>query len=68
MREPILRPQDWNVAVIDGQPEEVITLEGVARILQTRPEGPQAALEKLRPLFPAEHFATLEQMIGGEPR
>lgn len=39
---------DWDVAIMDGQPEVVVNLAGVAELVRKCPLGPAEGLRRIR--------------------
>ncbi|GAA2180966.1 hypothetical protein GCM10009785_13940 [Brooklawnia cerclae] len=57
---------DWNVAIVDGQPEVVINLPAVAALVKTAPIGQAEAMRRLRSFLPPESYAEIKRLVGGE--
>lgn len=57
---------DWNVAILDGNPEVVLNLAAVAEMVRHAPIGEAAAIERLRRSgsFTAEHIQHIESILG----
>lgn len=54
---------DWNVAIIDGQPELVVNLAAVAALAKLAPIGEAEALRRLEASMPAEAFAQIKELV-----
>lgn len=55
---------DWNVAIMDGQPEVVANLAGVAELVRKCPLGPAEGLRRIRHGFTAEQYARLVKLVN----
>ncbi|WP_288799428.1 hypothetical protein [uncultured Arsenicicoccus sp.] len=50
---------DWNVAIIDGQPEMTVNLAAVAVLVKRAPVGEAEALRRMQGLLDPEAYAAL---------
>lgn len=50
---------DWNVAVVDGQPEVVVNLAAVAVLVKRAPVGEAEALRRMERLLDPKVYAAL---------
>lgn len=55
----------WDVAVIDGEPQTVVNLPMVAEMVKASPLGVAAALCRMRGVLPAEHYGRLSELVNG---
>jgi hypothetical protein len=51
---------NWNVAIVDGQPEQVVNTAGLAALVRMSPLGVNEAMRRLQGTIPAEAFADLQ--------
>lgn len=54
---------NWDVAIVDGQPETVINVAAVAEMVKHSPLGEETALAVMRAMLSTEHFAALESAL-----
>lgn len=54
----------WDVAVVDGKPQTVINLAGVAELVMASPLGVAGALGRMRGMLSAEHFGRLSELVN----
>lgn len=59
-----MSPQDWNVAVIEDEPVEVITSAAVAQLIRTSPLGVKLATARMRDALPPHLFAAIEKELA----
>lgn len=59
---------DWNVAIVDGQPVEMVNLPGVAELVKASPLGRREALARMRDMLPDDYYRQLEQLMEGQDR
>ncbi|MDN5977988.1 hypothetical protein [Acidipropionibacterium jensenii] len=55
----VVSPENWTVAVIDGQPKEIVNLAGTAQMVRNAPIGQRRALRRLRRLMDDDHYGRL---------
>lgn len=55
---------DWDVVVVDGEPDIYVNAEAVAAIVRSSPLGPAVALARLRNAMSPEDFAPIEKAVG----
>lgn len=55
----------WDVAVIDGEPQTVVNLPMVAELVKASPLGVAAALGLMRGMLSTEHFGRLSELVNG---
>ncbi|WOQ15640.1 hypothetical protein [Raineyella sp. W15-4] len=56
---------DWDVAIVDGQPEQVLNAAMIAELVKTSPLGVPGALAALRGNLPDDVHARIVRMVGG---
>lgn len=61
----VVSPANWTVAVIDGQPEEVVNLAGMAEMVRSAPIGRRKAMRNLRGRLPADIYRRLVAELEG---
>lgn len=54
---------DWNVAIVDGQPLEVVNAAGVAEMVRTSPLGIDEARRRVQTMFPPALAAAVEREL-----
>lgn len=54
---------NWNVAIVDGQPEVVINAAAVAALVKISPLGREQALANLRKLMAPDVYALVEKEL-----
>ena len=60
---------DWNVAIIDGQPQVVVNLAYVAKLINELPADLRTAkLRRMRRHLDEQHFNELSDMVVGGAR
>lgn len=59
---------DWQVAIIDGQPVEMVNLPGLAELVKASPLGRREALARMRAMLPDDYYRQLEQLMEGQDR
>ena len=59
---------DWQVAIIEGQPVEMVNLAGVAELVKASPLGRVEALARMRDMLPDEYYRQVEQLVEGQDR
>ena len=59
---------DWQVAIVDGQPVEMVNLPGVAELVKASPLGRREALARMRAMLPDDYYRQLEQLVEGQDR
>ncbi|WP_257477628.1 hypothetical protein [Acidipropionibacterium jensenii] len=55
----VVSPVNWTVAVIDGQPEEVVNLAGMAQMVRSAPIGQRRVLRRVRRLLNDDRYSQL---------
>lgn len=55
----------WDVAIIDGEPQTVINLAAVAELVKVSPLGQDIALWRMRKALSAEHYGQLVELVNG---
>lgn len=58
-------PAQWNIAIIDGQPEVVVDMAGLAEMVKGSPLGVRVALARMRAALGSEHFTQLRDLVAG---
>lgn len=59
---------DWQVAIIDGQPVEMVNMPGLAELVKASPLGRVEALARMRDMLPDDYYRQLEQLMEGQDR
>lgn len=54
---------DWDVAVVDGEPQVVINHHALAELAKASPVGVDEALRRLKSVLPVEHYAKVEGLV-----
>lgn len=57
-------PENWNVAVVDGEPVEVVNLEGLAELVLASPLGVVDAVEAVAPQIGTTNTEELCRLLG----
>lgn len=55
--------ENWNVAIIDGQPQEIVNTAGLAELVRMSPLGVNEAMRRMKTTLAAEQFAALQAEI-----
>jgi len=55
--------ENWNVAIIDGQPQEIVNTAGMAELVRMSPLGVNEAMRRLKATLSAEQFAALRAEV-----
>lgn len=55
----------WDVAVIDGEPQTVVNLAAVAELVKVSPLGLDIALWRMRGVLSSEHYGRLRCLVAG---
>lgn len=61
----VVSPANWTVSVIDGQPEEVVNLAGMAEMVRSAPMGRRKAMRNLKARMPADIYRRLVAELEG---